>query len=267
MTHIAEQPLDDFTMVLDKSKSLLSLISSMKDFGSLTIEDVLSKNKEEIDTFQDSIRNNNINLLILSGTLLLYTVGQFENYVKETLKIVGEEYSHKSHNFDYLPLSMQKHLINQTAEIVQKPTKYGYQNSDVRNLIQQLATSLTASGSVPINKESLVVTEQNMRPEVLSDILRRLDIKDIWKEISKQTSVKSFFGNENETEVEKSLKEELNTIMEDRNKIAHPSSSPVFPDIVAFSRYLSFFEVFSKEFTSIMISKCKVYSPVVNATF
>lgn len=267
MKHTVEQPLDDFILVLSKSRALLSLIEEVKNFGAHEFIDLNEKNNEIINTIKHSIKQSSINMLILSGTLLLYTVGQFENYIKETLKTVGEEYASKAVSFEELPCNMQSQLVFQTAEIIQKPIKYGFLKSDVKSIVSQLAASMSSSGQVSINKDSLVVTEQNMRPDILSELLKRFEIKDIWKDIAKQTSIKTFFTSENEFEIERTLKETLNNIMEDRNSIAHPSSNPSFPDIDTINKYILYFEVFAKEFTSIMIIKCNIYKPTHNCIF
>jgi hypothetical protein len=267
MKHIVEQPLEDFMSVLSKTRSLLAFISDVKDFSGTALIIPDKSYQDIIDNIQLIIKQSSINMLILSGTLLLYTVGQFENYIKETMKIVGEDYASKIPSFDYLPSSMQTHLVYQTAEIIQKPQKYGHQRADVKSLINQLTSSMCASGSVSINKESLVITEQNMRPDTLSELLKRFDIKDIWKDMAKQTSVKALFTSENEQEIEKQLKEILNNIMEDRNNIAHPSSNPSFPDNDTISKYIAYFEIFANVFTSIMVMKCNVFKPTLNSTF
>lgn len=267
MKNIIEPPLDDFISVLQKSKALLLLMNEIKDFSMTVLINLETPDKEIVSKIQESIKLSSINMLILSGTLLLYTVGQFENYIKETMKIVGEVYASKCTSFDYIPVKMQAHLVYQTAEIVQKPTKYGFQKSDVKILINQLASSMNSNGTVPINKESLVITEQNMRSDILSELLNRFEIKEIWRDLSKQTSIKSFFVSENEQEIEKLLKETLNKIMDDRNGIAHPSSNPSFPDYDTINKYIDYLEMFAKEFTSIMIIKCSVYTPTQNCTY
>ena len=267
MKHVVEQPLDEFIAVLEKSKSLLSLISEAKDFSAKTIPCADAPSQEIINKIQESIKKSNTNMLILSGTLLLYTVGQFENYIKETMKIVGEEFACRAQSFDSLPQKMQAHLVFQTAEFIQKPTKFRFQKSDVKSLINQLAASMSKTGYIQINKESLVITDQNMRPDILSDLLGRFEIKEIWKDISKQTSIKTFFASEKEPEIERQLKELLNNIMEDRNGIAHPSSNPSFPDHDKINNYIAYFEVFAKEFSNIMINKCTMYQPTQSPTF
>lgn len=267
MKHIIDQPLDEFITVLEKSKLLLSLISEAKDFSAKTVTCADVPNQEIINKIQKSIKKSSTNMLILSGTLLLYIVGQFENYIKETMKIVGEQFAYKAQSFDKLPPKMQAHLVFQTTEFIQKPTKFRLQKSDVRSLINQLADSMSETGYIQINKESLVITEQNMRPDILSDLLGRFEIKDIWKDISKQTPIKTFFASEKELEIESQLKELLNNIMEDRNGIAHPSSNPSFPDHDKINKYIAYFEVFAKEFSNIMINKCTVYQPTQSPTF
>jgi len=267
MRHIVEEPLDEFISVLAKSTSLLDFISEVKEFSGTAIVNLDQSCNDVVSKMQDSIKQSSINMLILSGTLLLYTIGQFENYIKETMKIVGVDFASKITSFDCLPSSMQSHLVYQTAEIIQKPQKYGYQKADIKILINQLSASMCTSGSIDIHKESLVITEQNLRPDTLSDLLKRFDIKDIWKDMAKQTSVKTFYTSENEQEIEKKLKETLNAIMEDRNSIAHPSSNPTFPDSATITSYIDFFQIFAKVFTDIMKTKCTVFKPVQNNIF
>jgi hypothetical protein len=266
MTHALDEPAESFLRVLANAKDLISLIDNCRKFASISAPDdpvppdsfVASSVQLHLD-----VKKSSVSLTILSGTLLLYLAGQFENFIKESMKIVADEYSSKCTKFEQLPVSLQNHLLSQTAEAVQKPTKYNFEKPDTFRLIVQLAANINAvNGIGQLNSDLLVITETNMRPETLSDLLKRFEIKDVWKEVAKQTRTKLFLQNEKEIEVEKILKEKLNEIMEARNKVAHPSSAPEFPDASKVKEFIDYLELLSSVLVEILKQKCVLFKPV-----
>ena len=157
---------------------------------------------------------------------------------------------------------MQKHSLCFLTTEVRIPAVHKNDNMDVKKFVVQLASNISATtGLSQINKECLVVTDQNMRPEVLSDLLKRVEINDVWRELSKQAAIKIYLAEENEAVIEKKLKETLNAIMEERNRITHPSTTPTFPDVGKVREYVMYFEVVGKAICDLLIQKWTVFKP------
>lgn len=264
MKHPIINPDEDFKRILENSEKLIVLIDNVREYSGKQIvsESYSDEFYKHALVLYNTSKENSLNLVVLIGTLLLYVAGQFEQYIKECMKIVAEDYSNKCKCFDELPAGMQSNLINRTAEIIIHPLKYGFAKDDAKSLINQLSSSLSSSVMpLNINSDCLVITEQNMRPDILNDLLKRFEIKDIWKEISKQSSIKAYLGIEDENEIEKKMKQVLNDLMEDRNAVAHPSSIPIFPDSQKMKNYIEYLRHFAKVFTELMIQKCIVFKP------
>ena len=264
MNHPIDLPRKEFNDVLDKIEKLTIMIESIREF-SAKIKPASIPDSDFFDhaaSLYLSSRENTQNLVILSGTLLLHLAGQFEQYVQDCMRIVADEYANKCSTFEDLPTVMQSNIISLTAEVILHPLKYNFEKEQVKALINQLSACISSSTNpVHINSNCLVITEQNMRPETLNELVKRFEIKDVWKEISKQTSIKTYLGIEIEAEIEKKMKEILNDLMEDRNRVAHPSSIPSFPDNQKLKYYIQYLREFSKVFSELMIQKCKVYKP------
>jgi len=262
MRHPIDEPHQEFSSILDNSELMIEVIDSFKAFASKTKPESLPDNEyyESSSIAYDKAKATSLGFTVLTGTLLLYIAGQFEQFIKECMKIVADEYAAKCSVFTDLPESTQASLIRLTSEAILKPTAYNYSKDDIPRLVSQLAATINAKdGLVEINKDCLVYTDTNMRPDALSDILKRFEIKDVWKDISKQLSMKTYLGTDNDVETEKKAREMLNEIMEERNKIAHPSSNPEFPDGGKVKKYLTYLRELSKVFSELMIHKCLIY--------
>lgn len=270
MSHPIDLPTKEFITVLDKTQKLLIMIESIRECSGKIAPDPLPDSdfmRHAVSVFNNA-KENNQNLVILSGTLLLHLAGQFEQYIQDCMKTVAEDYANKCAKFEELPSAMQSNIINWTAEIILHPTKYNYEQDKVKTLVNQLSATISSSACpVEVNSDCLVITEQNMRPDTLTGLVKRFEIKDVWKEIAKQSSIKTYLGIESETDIEKRMKEILNNLMEDRNQVAHPSSIPSYPDNQKLQDYIEYLREFSKVFTELLIQKCKVFKPITtNAT-
>jgi hypothetical protein len=147
---------------------------------------------------------------------------------------------------------MRKELISQTAEVIANPSRYGYDEIQVQMFIQNLANNMQAtSGIGQINSACLSITNQNMRPQILADLYKRIGINSFWGEIGKQSGLKVFFENSNDNKVESATKAMLEEIMNIRNQIAHPSSIPTFPDAEQIKKYIGFLVLLSTVITDI----------------
>jgi hypothetical protein len=101
-----------------------------------------------------------------------------------------------------------------------------------------------------------------MHPGMLAELYKRAGINSLWVEISKQARMKIYFGAEKEADVERAAKAELENLISQRNKVAHPSSSPEFPDIEQVTKYVGYL----RELSFVLTEVCRVSVAVFNVS-
>jgi hypothetical protein len=254
MPDALQQPLGDFIQDLDRLDRLLSTIGELRRFGSTVVPEVQPPdefNKAAI-ALRGSVRSQGSEFPILAGTLLLYVAGRFEHFVRTSFEALCDSFAAKCEKFEHLPPHMRTNLVRQTAEVLAKPAKYGFDDVEVQTVICNLATNMSAeTGLGPVNADCLSITEQNMNPVVLADLYKRIGIASLWVEFSKQAKLKLHFETDKDGEVERGAKAALENLMTERNSIAHPTSNPLFPDEEKVKGHISFLRVLAEVLTEI----------------
>ena len=80
---------------------------------------------------------------------------------------------------------------------------------------------------------------------MLVELLKRVGIKDFWREVGKQAKLKRELQTTNDGETTRKAQSQLNALMDERNQIAHPTSSTHFPDPDKVMTTAIFIEVFA----------------------
>jgi hypothetical protein len=247
MTEVLDTPLRDFLADLARIEHLLRLTNMLKAFGGTVIVDTQENLegfcKEAID-LRAQIREQRTDFPLLSGALLLYLAGRFEYFIRSCFESTAEGIAEKCQKFSDLPERLQKSLLQNTADTIRNPSRYGFDDVQAKGFVTTLAENLQAeNGLGEINSACLSVTEQNMWPDTLSDLFGRIGIQRIWEEIGKQADMKILFQLEREDGVSRQAKAKLSNLMQDRNQIAHPSVSTIFQMQIR-SSITSLFSVF-----------------------
>jgi hypothetical protein len=239
-------PLDELLADFSRGEHLISLINQIRDFGGSLLPDNMDGTDlqwPEASALWRECQNRRTDLPIMSGSLLLYLAGRFEFYIRTIIEIAAEEIASQCEKYNDLPPKLKKELIVRTAEVVQSPRRYGYDEIQVEGFILTLADGLRASSSIPsINSACLSTTDANMRPEILADLFKRIGMDNVWPEIGKQTKTKIHLRVTTDSDATNHAKSRLNDIMEDRNRIAHPTNTTTFlgPDqVLEATKFLS----------------------------
>lgn len=226
--------LCDFRADVERAEHLLALVKSFKEFGASTPP---ARPAETSDPWQaatllhDASKLRRTDLPVLSGSLQLYLVGRFEYCIRQIVEVVADEIAARSTRYADLPDSIKSELRTRTLEIAQNPRRYGYDDGQADALLASLVTSKgTTTAPLIISSTVLSLTESNMRDRVLSDILKRVGMQDFWKDVGKQATVKLELEKTLDGETTAEAQARLNAIMEERNQVAHPTSSTQFPD-------------------------------------
>lgn len=139
---------------------------------------------------------------------------------------------------------MQENLIKLTAEVMLSPRKYGHGEKGVESFVKNLAANMKAdNGLADINRKCLSITMDNMRPDLVRDLFKRIGLDDIWKSVGEQAAVKAHFAIAQSDAASSKTREYLNEVMDIRNAIAHPSANVQWPDVSKVSDFIKFFEV------------------------
>ncbi|GAA4479479.1 hypothetical protein GCM10023094_24660 [Rhodococcus olei] len=252
MTSQLDVPLDDFLNDLGRAERLLRLISEFRTFGASAASHVGEGNQsdphwDEAKKLGETAQVVRQDLPVLAGALHLYICGRFEYFVRELVVSVSDLLSGTAERYMDLPKKLRDELFALTLTVAQNPSRYGYRPEETESFLIALAAGLSdGQGSVEIKSEVLAITEANMNPRVLADVLKRVGINSIWSDLGKQARFKTHLGVRSDGDCTKEAEGRLAKIMRDRNSFAHPTSSTEFPDVDQVLDSCSFFRVLSE---------------------
>ncbi|WP_139826394.1 HEPN domain-containing protein [Derxia lacustris] len=226
--------LKDFRSDVERTEHLLNLIKTFREFGASTPPSSLHDGTTKWTTamsLYDASKLRRTDLPILSGSLQLYLAGRFEYCIKQVVEVVADEIASRALKYANLPDCIKSELRIKTLEIAQNPRKYGFDDNQADAILTAFVES-KADENKPINISSaaLSITESNMKDRILTDILKRVGIQDYWKDVGKQTAIKLELETSSDGETTAKAQATLNAIMDERNQIAHPTSTTQFPD-------------------------------------
>lgn len=251
--------LPEFQQDIGRIDALLDTIKALKEFAGYssfsekTIDDDFVKNAENLHGYA---AKNHAYIVFLSGTLVLFLAGRFEAFVRNSFEELCINVSSEATYFHDLPKEMCENLITFTAEVASSPRKYGHGEQGVKAFIKTLAENLTDGNKLSnINHSCLSITNENMRPQILADLFKRIGVKNIWDTIGEQAKLKVFFEAHDSKESRSKAEKYLNEFMETRNKIAHPSASFNWPEIDKVKNYVEFLKILS----TVLIDTIEVY--------
>lgn len=224
---------DEFKSDIERTEHLLNLIKAFKEFGASTppTQESQDENWSSAINLHDLSRLRRTDLPILSGSLQLYLAGRFEYCIRLIVETLADELSAKVKTYEDLPDVIRKELKQRILDIAQDPKRNGVEESQSDILLAKLVKNFsTESGGFEIDSSLLSRTESNMKGRVLAELLKRVGIIDYWKEVGKQHSVKLALETSLDGEATNEAQTRLNSIMDERNQIAHPTGGTNFPD-------------------------------------
>lgn len=230
---------------LDRLKLLVELIESVKLIAS--VEPQTINNEDSFFSTAFKIKEQSIachsHFVILSGTIVLYLGGRFEFFIKCIFEDLCDRVAVNCKKFEHFPREMRDNLIKLTAEVMSNPRKYGHADQGVKSFIKIMAQNLNDEEEIKqINSKCLSITYENMRADTIEDLFNRIGFKGIWKRLSQQARLIAFHQCQDGNETENITKAYLNSFMNSRNSIAHPTVGVEWPDSSKVKDYISFFE-------------------------
>lgn len=250
----ARAALNEFLRDLDKVDQLLQLIYVFRDFAKQ--EEAGTENAHDLWVAAQKVR---IDLPILSGSMLLYLCGRFEYFVRELVGTIVDDLVDKVASYDELPDALRKEHLTRTLSINENPGKYNYTPDSARVLASELAINLSGDGSsgsaLRVDSATITITESNMKPGTLVNLLKRVNINAVWDTLGKQLPLKSHFSEPTDAGCKKAAEARLEEIMNERNKVAHPvTGGTIFPDVKWVEDAGKYFRVLAQELTALAIA-------------
>ncbi|GAB4084009.1 hypothetical protein GCM10028784_06390 [Myceligenerans cantabricum] len=247
LTSILQQFHDD----LDRATDLLQLTRLYRGFAASSVPtevqngSVAWKESLELAQIAPQVRTD---LPIMSGSILLYLCGRFENFVRETIVAIGDEHASKATTYKDLPEAIRTEIFDRTLEVAKSPSKYNFEKSETEQLIKILADSLhsSAGSTVVIESRLLAITESNMHSRMMAEVFKRIGIESLWRELGKQAPLKTYLGKAEDGQCTAAATSRLDAIMKERNGIAHPTSTTAFPDPDQVQETIEYFRVLSR---------------------
>ena len=250
------QVLDDFEGDARRVEHLLELIKKFREFGASTVPPGVEDGTvswEEGALLWKASKQRRTDLPYISGSLLLYLTGRFEYFVRQLVETAAEDISESVSAYSDLPEPMRRGLRSRTLDVAQHPQRFGYDESQADAFLLNLAANLDGRDSTPPKIDAVVLslTDTNLRSRAIADLMKRIGLENFWKNVGKQSSLKLELETRSDGETATKAQNLLNNLMDDRNRIAHPTSSTTFPDPDQVLVTACFLMVFSKVITEL----------------
>ncbi|NTU74272.1 hypothetical protein HGB07_09125, partial [Candidatus Roizmanbacteria bacterium] len=247
----------EFEQDLNRVRKLIQLLDQIKGFAGIDLDVAVQELESSFFTATQSIHNQarscHADTYVLYGTIVLYLGGRFEFFVRTVFEDLCIRIATRVGSFYKLPKIMQENLIKFTAEVMLNPRKYGHADRGVKAFISNLASNLDETQLFSqINASCLSITYENMRASTLSELFERIGVKDIWQKIGQQAKVQIFFETAEADQAKNKATSQLNTFVELRNQIAHPSTNMTWPNTDQVVAYIDFLKVIATAITELI---------------
>lgn len=257
-------PLQAFLEDLERVRKLLEMLQSIRGFAA---QDATGADPEygfvvaSLEV-RDVVRLRSAELPILSGTLLLYLAGRFENFARDSFELLCDLMAERCSRLADLPLKMRTELVRLTAEAVAAPAKYSFDEIEVQAFVTTLAGNMTASSGLgKVNSRCLSVTSVNMGARMVAELFKRAGIDHLWQDIGRQAPLRAWLGIEQDSQATAEVQTRLDQLMKLRNGIAHPTSDTSFPDLDQVLSYVEFLKHISTTLVSVVEMNLAVFRP------
>lgn len=165
----------------------------------------------------------------LSSALVVLLSGQFESFLKATMRSFIEEVNNSYVDFEKLPLNLRLVHFKQGARVLQDlvaPVRKSGDFSELYDLSRRLASVVDAPFEA--SWEAFVNTHSNPGPETVKELVKNLGLEDFWGVLREKPKPPGL------TDLELFLR----SFIEMRNECAHTgaTSAPLSPsDIVSYA--------------------------------
>jgi len=201
---------------------------------------------QKANSVNSAFRSAHPAIPMVRGALLLLVISRFEAFIKDELEDLAMRATQKATCFSDLPREMRESLQHWSGEAIANPKKYRMEKR-VGEIAKNISENLDGDGKIDnINHFCLSITTENMRPDAVHDLFKRLGIKDYWERISKHSELLVLFETAQEDKVKSESHKFLTELIEKRNKIAHKFQEFQWPSSDYLIYSIKFFRAIAK---------------------
>lgn len=241
MEEIRDELVKDVNIIIDS----VQLLEKLYDFTRVKNDGECTDYTSKCEILQSNINVNSEGIAKLKGTQILYLAGRFEVYIRNIFEESAIRYAESKGKYSDLPLSMQKALLQKTQEVVSNYDKYGYTVQDRNSFLRIIHENINSNDVSKINGECLSITNSNMRPKLITEMFKIIGLDNIWGLIGKQNNIKMLFDTMEDGRAKDSSMRLLDSIMTDRNSIAHPADTVSWPSTATILNYCEYIKTLS----------------------
>ncbi len=194
-------------------------------------------------------------LVKVPGVFKLYIAGIFEAYIKTLVEEMAVAIAQMANSYSQIPKSLRLALIKDTAKVIPDPRRYGHGDGAVESFIKNLHMNIHEDDLSSINYQCITITESNMRPEILSELFKKVSVTKVWEEVGGQVQVKTHFSTTNSQDAQRKAMDYLENFMRQRNDIAHVSTSVTWPSTSSVIDDVEYFKALGKVLVDICTMK------------
>lgn len=184
--------------------------------------------------------------------VLLKGVGTFEYSLREAVSDAVDDLTERCIRFSQLDKPLYDAYLAKLLDACAKPKRYGYEREVVSKFLVDILQPDIEHRPLEISTDLLTRTENNLRAEELQNLVRIINVTDLWKQISEQAEIRLLCEEKDPGPTQKKIRSLLDKIMEERNQIIHPSTSSHTVTIEAVQKYLDILEAIADSVNKII---------------
>lgn len=239
-----QQIFDTYKGDLSEIKKTILLLSSLESFAKTTEVEINNESSEyliEANKVRESFKENRSGVAFIPGILMLYIAGRFENFVRTIFEETSTQVAKVHTSFKDLNSEFQKSLIDDTSKVISNPRKYNHGEGARDTFIKNLYNNIHEDRLDEINYQCISFTETNMRAEIITELFKKINYKNIWVDISNQANLRGFFDGVDSNQTNSKSQKLLNSFMTLRNGVAHQSDNVTWISSTESIKYIDFF--------------------------
>jgi hypothetical protein len=244
--------LSDFLLDLDDVVGVINLHSALDQNKSLVC-DIESTNafQNEFTKLLELYRKSSKGVKKVPGTIVPYVAGRFEVYVRTIFEETATRVAKLYPEFKRLPHAFQDSLIADTSKVIADPRKFQHGDGARNSFIKNLHNNIHNNDLSTINYQCMSTTDRNMKAAVITDLFSKINYKKIWDDIAAQANIRYYFDGEDISKTRAECEKKLDSFMETRNGIAHPSNDVTWLSDSELVDYINFLKELAKSIAGV----------------
>lgn len=253
MLHIArrfESDMDQIIVFVELTESIFNL--AKHDLKSLRSKAPLALAAREVHFKTRQLR---LGTAVPYEGAYLSACAQFELVIRDLIDFFVSEITKIYPTFQKLPKAIQDAQIEGCKKIIPHTNKDKFKHLSLESVLTSLLSCIDTSGTKSYNliAEAFSNNEQNFKPDVISNHMKRIGCTNIWSKISKEHDLKVTLGTVTDTMTESVARERLKSIMDRRNQIIHRGKQLIIPSESEIKECAVFFKSIVLSITKVMM--------------